>query len=220
PNLFFQKLYKTDFKSFSKELIAKEHTGQIGAQQRIEREEAFRKGEISTLYCSPTMELGIDIANLNIVHMRNVPPNAANYAQRSGRAGRGGQTALVFTYCSTLSPHDVNYFKNKAQMVAGIVQPPRIDLINEELIVTHLNAFLLMELEISELKTSVADILDLSDERNVFIKHVILQRTEHLIFISKNDFLLELEKVVYALLPGLAITNWFTQHRILNRIEK
>ncbi|AZA50560.1 DEAD/DEAH box helicase [Chryseobacterium carnipullorum] len=220
PNPYFKKLYQFDFSEFKKELIAKEHTGQIGAQERINREEAFRKGEISTLYCSPTMELGIDIANLNIVHMRNVPPNAANYAQRSGRAGRGGQTALVFTYCSTMSPHDVNYFNNSAEMVAGIVQPPRIDLINEELIVSHLNAFLLMKLEIKELKTSVADVLDLSDERNVFLKHDILGGIEHLISIMKKDLLLEFEKIAYSLLPELNKTSWFTQLWILDKIEK
>lgn len=220
PNLYFQNLYKTDFNKFKKELIAKEHTGQINTSQRIEREDQFRKGDISTLYCSPTMELGIDIANLNIVHMRNVPPNAANYAQRSGRAGRGGQTALVFTYCSTMSPHDVNYFKNSAEMVAGLVQPPRIDLINEELIITHLNAFLLMKLEISELKTSVADVLDLSDEKNVFIKNDILKRIEHLVSISKDDLLIEFEKIAYSLLPELNKTNWFTQLWILDKIDK
>ena len=31
---------------------------------------------------------------------------AAHYAQRSGRAGRSAQPALVFTYCSFGSPHD------------------------------------------------------------------------------------------------------------------
>ncbi|CAI9675548.1 MULTISPECIES: DEAD/DEAH box helicase [Elizabethkingia] len=220
PNPYFKKLYQFDFSQFKKELIAKEHTGQIGAQERINREDAFRKGEISTLYCSPTMELGIDIANLNIVHMRNVPPNAANYAQRSGRAGRGGQTALVFTYCSTMSPHDVNYFNNSSEMVAGIVQPPRIDLINEELIVSHLNAFLLMKLEIKELKTSAADVLDLSDERNVFLKHDILERIEHLVSIMKKELLLEFEKIAYSLLPELDKTVWFTQLWILDKIEK
>ena len=57
---------------------------------REEREQKFRSGVLPLLYCSPTMELGIDISDLNIVAMRNVPPTPANYAQRSGRAGRSG----------------------------------------------------------------------------------------------------------------------------------
>ena len=65
------------------------------------------------------MELGVDIAQLNVVNMRNVPPTPANYAQRSGRAGRSGQPALVFTYCTTGSPHDQYFFKRPQQMVAG-----------------------------------------------------------------------------------------------------
>ncbi|MCR5862340.1 hypothetical protein LRS05_09360 [Flavobacterium sp. J372] len=219
PNNYFQELYKTDFSHFKKELVAKEHTGQISSDQRIEREEAFRKGEISNMFCSPTMELGIDIANLNIVHMRNVPPNAANYAQRSGRAGRSGQTALVFTYCSTMSPHDVNYFRNATDMVAGTVQPPRIDLINEELIGSHLNAFLLMNLEISELKSSAADILDLSNENKIFVNQDIYARIEHLCTINKEYFINEFEKITLSIVSELVDTTWFTKQWIEIKIK-
>jgi hypothetical protein len=76
------------------------------------------------LFCSPTMELGVDIAQLNLVNLRNVPPTPANYAQRSGRAGRGGQPALVFTYCAGRSPHDQYFYREPSKMVAGVVAPP------------------------------------------------------------------------------------------------
>ena len=157
PNLFFREIYKRDFTN-SKRLAAADHTGQLGVEARKDREDRFRADwyldeartvfdeekirseSISALFCSPTMELGVDIGGLSVVHMRNVPPNAANYVQRSGRAGRNGQGALVFVYCSAFSAHDRNYFQHQAEMVSGTVQAPRIDLCNRELLVTHLHA--------------------------------------------------------------------------------
>ena len=144
PNEFFRDMYRRDF-SASKRLRGEDHTGQLGTDTRIEREEQFREGKISALFCSPTMELGIDIGGLSVVHLRNAPPNPSNYAQRSGRAGRSGQGALIFTYCSSYSPHDRHYFQKQSELVAGDVQPPRIDLCNQELLLTHLNALAISE---------------------------------------------------------------------------
>jgi hypothetical protein len=73
PNAFFQALYAFDFTALQKPIVGREHTGQLSAQDWIDREEEFRNGDVSSLFCSPTMELGIDIADLNVVHMRNVP---------------------------------------------------------------------------------------------------------------------------------------------------
>lgn len=71
-------------------LEAHEHTAQVAPEVRQERERRFSTADLPVLYCSPTMELGVDIRSLNVVGMRNVPPTPANYAQRSGRAGRSG----------------------------------------------------------------------------------------------------------------------------------
>ncbi len=154
PNKFFQTLYCRDF-SGAKRLRGEDHTGQIGTDARIEREERFGKGDISALFCSPTMELGIDIRNLSVVHMRNAPPNPSNYAQRSGRAGRSGQAALVFTYCSSYAPHDRHYFQEQESLVAGAVLAPRLDLCNQELLTTHLHALMISEIGLPGLDDGV-----------------------------------------------------------------
>ncbi len=165
PNthLYFQNLYQYDFASLKKTYRSAEHTGQINNEIKLTREQEFNEGKLSALYCSPTMELGIDISSLNIVHMRNVPPSPANYAQRSGRAGRSGQSALVFTYASNFSPHDRHYFNNPVDMVSGQVFEPRIDLTNEELIRTHLNSTILSFLNAEEFKPSLVELIDIDD---------------------------------------------------------
>ena len=159
---FFRDLYvhtATELKG----LVAREHTAQVRAEDRMERERAFRDAELPLLFCSPTMELGVDIAELNAVQMRNVPPSPANYAQRSGRAGRGGQPALVTTYCSTGSAHDQYYFRRSQLMVGGSVAPPRLDMANEDLIRSHVHAIWLAETG-ADLGSRMTDVLTAEGE--------------------------------------------------------
>jgi Lhr-like helicase len=167
-------------------LESRAHTAQVEQTQREWREWRFRWGEddkakiaenrdemrqagepdvfLPALFCSPTMELGVDISALNAVYLRNVPPTPANYAQRSGRAGRSGQAALVVTYCAAQSPHDQYYFEKPARMVNGYVQPPAIELANRDLVESHLYAVWLAETG-QELKPDIPNVLDLSTEK-------------------------------------------------------
>ncbi|MDJ0840168.1 MAG: DEAD/DEAH box helicase [Acidobacteriota bacterium] len=161
-NDYFLDLYRSDTRDLAA-LHAAEHTAQVPSDIRREREDAFRKALLPLLFCSPTMELGVDIKDLNVVNMRNVPPTPANYAQRSGRAGRGGQAAFVFTYCTSGSPHDSYFFRRPEKMVSGQVKPPRLDLLNEDLVRAHVHAVWL-HIAGLDLGSSLQDLLDLSGQ--------------------------------------------------------
>jgi superfamily II DNA/RNA helicase len=209
PNPYFRELYRTNFHQFQRELVTREHTGQLNSDDRILREQQFDTGELACLYCSPTMELGVNIANLNVVHMRSVPPSPANYAQRSGRAGRSGQTAVVVTYCSAWSPHDQHYFKEAAKMVAGSVVPSRIDLLNDELLTTHFNAYVLMQLELSDLRTSVADLLDISNENNITLRQNIRDTIEDGIRTQSERWIAEFRQIINSMESQLRQMWWY-----------
>ncbi|MFZ5767237.1 MAG: DEAD/DEAH box helicase [Bacillota bacterium] len=164
-NSFFARLYREVAFELAG-MKGKEHTAQIKGDPRSERENEFREGRLAALFCSPTMELGVDIQDLNVVHLRNVPPTPANYAQRSGRAGRGGEPALVVTLCSEGSPHDQWYFRRQHEMVSGSVVPARIDLGNEDLVRAHVHSVWLAATGVS-LGKGIGEVLDLEDLENL-----------------------------------------------------
>lgn len=161
PNRYFTELYRRGAREL-RGMLGREHTGQVDATDRIEREEQFRKGELPALFCSPTMELGVDIRDLNAVHLRNVPPTPANYAQRSGRAGRGGRPALIAAFAAQGNVHDQYFFRRRNAMISGAVAPGRMDLRNRELIQAHLYSAWLAIVGRS-LGNGMVDILDLED---------------------------------------------------------
>ena len=189
-NPFFRTLYEEVAEMLAQQghlpfaFEAREHTAQVDQKVRAWREDRFRFGEsdveriaenreemrqegeptsfLPALFCSPTMELGVDISSLNAVYLRNAPPTPANYVQRAGRAGRSGQAALVITYCAAQSPHDQYYFANRQGLVAGVVKPPALDLANRDLLKSHLHAEWLAA-AVVPLKPSIPENLDMTN---------------------------------------------------------
>ncbi|HOK46264.1 MAG TPA: helicase-related protein, partial [Bryobacteraceae bacterium] len=158
-NEFFRELYSR--RALSLRFVeGLAHTAQIQYSDRQERERRFRDGDLPLLFCSPTMELGIDIRDLQLVHMRNIPPTPASYAQRSGRAGRKGDPALILAYCAAGSGHDQYFFRRREEMVAGAVRPPRIDLSNEDLVRAHIHALWLSKVSL-RIERSIDELLEL-----------------------------------------------------------
>ncbi len=223
-NQFFTRFYR-EIAAGMLGLEAKEHTAQVPSDRRQEREEAFRKGSLPVLYCSPTMELGVDIAELNAVNMRNVPPTPANYAQRSGRAGRSGQPALVFTYCARGNAHDQYFFRRPEQMVAGAVTPPRLDLTNRDLLEAHVHAVWLAETG-QDLGKSLIHILDASGENpTLALLPSVRASLEDDRF--KTRALERAGRVLSSLEPALATAPWHTPdwlesvlHQVSRRFEQ
>ena len=132
----YRILYEEDLPGF---LRVEEHTAQLDNEKAREFQREFKEGKIHVLSCSTTFELGVDLGNLDTIFLRNVPPEAFNYAQRVGRAGRRERPGFAITYCRR-SPHDLYHFAEPERMLHGKVRPPILSLQNEKIITRHLTA--------------------------------------------------------------------------------
>ena len=181
-------------------VLAEEHSAQVSGDDRKRAERAFQDpvDPLNVLVCTPTMELGIDIGELSTVYMRNVPPSPANYAQRSGRAGRrGGQPALITTFCGSggrRGPHDRYFFERPEGMISGRIAPPRFLLDNQALIASHLNSLVLEHLDL-KVPTRAREVLDLAADRlpvrsdlRTDLHNAVIERRGHILGSAARAF--------------------------------
>jgi DEAD/DEAH box helicase domain-containing protein len=113
-------------------LITAEHTAVLDPIVRNFVEQSFKSdpGEIwdvNLLSATPTMEMGVDIGDLSSVLLCSVPPGQANYLQRIGRAGRRDGNAFNLAIATGV-PHDLYFYAEPKEMMAGAVTPPGVFL--------------------------------------------------------------------------------------------
>jgi ATP-dependent helicase YprA (DUF1998 family) len=124
-------------------LRAQEHTAQLETDDLAHRESRFRRGKINLLSCSTTLEMGVDIGELQAVVLRNFPPHVSNYQQRAGRAGRRTDGVAVTLMYGQRRPHDRYYFEQPERLIAGKNQIPKLDPRNFQVQERHIRAELL-----------------------------------------------------------------------------
>jgi len=121
-------------------MVVEEHTAQLTSERAAELQADFMRGLVNVLSCSTTFELGVDVGELESVYMRNVPPTAANYVQRAGRAGRRTDSAAFALTYAQLRPHDLAHFREPERMVCGLIRAPHFRIANEKIIRRHVHS--------------------------------------------------------------------------------
>lgn len=113
---------------------AREHTGLLERPDREQLEIDFKRSkdtqeiwDPNVLSCTPTLEMGIDIGDLSTVILCSMPPAQSQFLQRAGRAGRKDGNALTLAIANA-RPHDLYFYSDPLDMIAGEVTPPKIFL--------------------------------------------------------------------------------------------
>lgn len=118
-------------------LRAREHTASLSTDLRENIERDFADRKINLLSCTTTMEMGVDLGDLEAVVNLNVPPGIANYQQRTGRAGRRAQAAPFCVTVARNTNYDQSVFRNLKDYLTTSPGTPFINLGNAEIFARH-----------------------------------------------------------------------------------
>lgn len=130
--------------AFPNLFIQQEHTAQVDKSVARGLQSKFKDHTINILACSTTLEMGVDLGNLEVVMLSSVPPQPANYKQRAGRSGRNNK---VRSACITLCSSDVIGLRTLRNPIEKIinrpVRVPTVDLQSPQVVQRHVNSFLI-----------------------------------------------------------------------------
>jgi DEAD/DEAH box helicase domain-containing protein len=138
---YYKRVYN---RALSPRIYAHEHTGLLerGARERLEKDfkEHPSPHSCNVLTATSTLEMGIDIGDLNVMANTGIPPQPSNFLQRVGRAGRKEGSALVLNYAKN-GKHDLFYFAEPMSMMQGAVSTPGCFLEAKDILRRHFYAF-------------------------------------------------------------------------------
>ena len=79
------------------------HHSSVSLEERTAAEDRFHRGTNASIICTSTLELGIDVGDLDLVLQANAPSTVSSFLQRLGRTGRRtGQQANTTFFCENV----------------------------------------------------------------------------------------------------------------------
>jgi DEAD/DEAH box helicase domain-containing protein len=142
---YYKQVYN---RSRSPRIYATEHTGLLERVDREKKEFQFKQrpyfNSLNALVATSTLEMGINIGDLNTTLNNSIPPLPSNFIQRVGRAGRSSGSALIINFAAN-EAHDQYYYQEPKEMMQGEINSPGCYLEAKEILKRHFFAFCIDE---------------------------------------------------------------------------
>ncbi len=226
-NNYYHRVYDREV---SPRIYAHEHTGLLDRDDRELLERDFKEHpspqSTNVLTATSTLEMGIDIGDLNVVTNTGIPPKPSNFLQRVGRAGRKEGSALVLNYAKD-GKHDMFYFAEPLSMIEGVVSTPGCFLGARDILRRHFYAFCIDSWTTADKNNSIPEKIRflvltyslLSDEQFFInrINNYIKQHQEPLMKKFRKQYSAEISPVIDELNNKLNDESFFK--RIIDEFE-
>ncbi|ACB40382.1 DEAD/DEAH box helicase [Pyrobaculum neutrophilum] len=115
------------------------HRAGLDPEERRGVEEAFKRGDVNVVISTPTLELGVDIGDVDAAVLASIPPSYNRYLQRVGRVGRRGQTGYIIQILGN-DPISQYYRNYPHEFFSRSPEPLGFERENEDVAALHLLA--------------------------------------------------------------------------------
>ncbi|MBU0898314.1 MAG: DEAD/DEAH box helicase [Nanoarchaeota archaeon] len=113
-------------KAMDKSLAIETHHSSLSKGVRLEAETGFKNGDIKSLFCTSSLELGIDIGSIDFIIQFQSPRQVNKLLQRTGRSGHSLDRTSESVIISSDSDDCFESTAIATEALAGWVEPTRI----------------------------------------------------------------------------------------------
>jgi ATP-dependent Lhr-like helicase len=122
--------------------------GSLGVDERRQAEKAFAEARDCVIVATSTLELGIDVGDLDRVIQIDAPPSVASFLQRLGRSGRRAETTRNTTVLATTDDAFLRAAAVLLRWSEGYIEPSQPPALPLHLVAQQLLALALQNGEI------------------------------------------------------------------------
>ena len=125
------------------------HHGSLSKDVRIDVEDRFKNGSLDGLVCTSSMELGIDVGEVDHVVQYGSPREVARLLQRAGRAGHHRDRISHGTVITSSPDDTLEALAIARRATEGIVEPARIHHASLDTVANQIIGIVMDEGEVS-----------------------------------------------------------------------